>query len=157
MFTPIRNRTIPLIILLLAAITMVSACKNNTEDTAISTGEYEILMHFLQDKSYYNDSCRRYMFICGPQCKGCTSGMLYRLDSLSRNNPTIREMQFITTHDFVEEPGLKNIDFSYDKSWENVKIDFYNMRWYELSDTSIISKAILTVDNGDEFVGKLLN
>ncbi|MGC9330519.1 MAG: hypothetical protein ACP5DZ_01420 [Bacteroidales bacterium] len=152
MFTPIRNTYIPLIIFLLAAITMVSACKNSTEETVKITGEYEILMHFLQDKAYYSDSCRRYMFICGPQCKGCTNGMLYRLDSLSRSNKSIREMQFITSHDFVEKLGLENIDFTYDESWENVNIEFYNMRWYALSDTAIISKAKLTADNGDAFV-----
>lgn len=139
MFTPIRNTNIPLIILLLAAITMVSACKNSTEEIVKEAGEYEILMHFSQDKAYYSDSCKRYIFICGPQSKGCTIGILYRLDSLSRNNQTIRELQFITSHDFVEELGLENIDF-------------YSMRWYALSDTAIISKAILTADNRDEFV-----
>ncbi|MEA1873602.1 MAG: hypothetical protein U9N51_04105 [Bacteroidota bacterium] len=157
MFTPIRNTIIPLSILLLATITMVYACKNSTEETVKKAGEHEIIMHFLQDKPYYSDSYKRYMFICGPQCKGCTTNMLYRLDSLYLRHKQIRKIRFITSHDFVEELGLENIVFTYDESWENVNIDFYNIRWYELSDTSIISKTILTADNGDAFVKKVLD
>jgi len=157
MFTSIRNSYNPLIVLLLTAITMVSACKNSTEEPVNTTGEYDILMHFLQDKTYYNDSCNRYMFICGPQCKGCTTNMLYRLDSLYAHQKQIRNIRFITHHDFVEKLGLENIEFTYDESWETVNIDFYNMRWYELSDTTIISKAILTADNGDAFVRDVMN
>ncbi|MFW5759003.1 MAG: hypothetical protein ACOCYO_10000 [Bacteroidota bacterium] len=119
-------------------------------------GEYDVLTHFLQDKTYYNDSCNRYMFICGPQCKGCTTNMLYRLDSLYPHQKQIRNIRFITHHDFVEELALENIDFAYDESWETVNIGFYNMRFYVLSDTGITTKAVLTADNEDKFIGKLI-
>ncbi|MGM0649340.1 MAG: hypothetical protein ACQES1_02405 [Bacteroidota bacterium] len=152
MLSCIRNTYFKIGVILIASLILSYACKNESEKTEESLSEYDILMHFLQDKAYYSDSCKRYMFICGPQCKGCTTGMLYRLDSLSRNNQTIREMQFITSHNFVGDIALENIDFTYDESWENVNIDFYNMRWYALSDTAIISKAKLTADNGDAFV-----
>ena len=83
--------------------------------------------------------------------------MLYRLDSLYAHQKQIRNIRFITHHDFVEKLSLENIEFNYDESWETVNIDFYNMRWYELSDTTIISKAILTADNGDAFVRDVMD
>jgi hypothetical protein len=156
MFTSIRNSNITLIVTLIAVIMLVSACKNSPNNSKEKVGEYDVLMHFLQEKTYYSDSSNLYMFICGPQCKGCTINMLYRLDSLYPHHEQIRNISFITSHKFVDELKLENIVFISDESWENANIDFFNMRFYGLSDTGITTKAVLTADNEDKFIGKLI-
>jgi hypothetical protein len=149
MFSFVQNR---IIVLFFVAFNLglLSCSSQKEEKRVLSNGE--ILQYTLSDKEYIENINGSYLFICGPQCKGCTISFLNSLDSLlSFRYSCETKPIIISSCKFVESIPLKNVEIIFDNSWEKVNLDFYNVRFIQISDGKIIKENTLQSDNRNSF------